>query len=470
MFLSEALVEINKGEGPDYTIKSVSDATTQVVAGKLVKFKAVLLFNNYDEVNCDFEVWERAWIKDGREVKVNCDDKKLYNFKQTPVNQREKNQNRVKRSDPQKVGAPTPVQPFEDDNVKLYLSEALIEINKGEDPDYTLTEVLEASTQVVQGQIYRIKAKLTLNNEKVICDFEVWEQAWLPEGRDVKVKCDNTKEYKFNQIPVSQRQKNKNRSKRDTEPQLVGGPTDIDSQDKDAHALLQNHLHRLDTGSETPMKVVNVKKISKQVVAGIKYVISGDFQAGSDDIKQCEVTIWHRAWIKTDDGTQINAKCDDGVRFKQRTKRSLRPLPERYHHRHHELGYGHTHSEEEFKVAEVKADVIFKQFQLKFKRHYANELEHKKRLRIFKKNLHKIDMLNKHEQGTAKYGITEFADMTEKEYLHKTGLVVRGDRENELSNPIADIPDVELPDEFDWVEKGVVTAVKNQANCGSCWR
>lgn len=288
-------------------------------------------------------------------------------------------------------------------------------------------------------------------------------------GRDVDVNCDNEKVYKLTQNPVGQRD---NKQK-----QLVGAPIPADKDEHDEiKVLLSNNLKRLDTGSDMTLELVEIEDVTKQIVAGIKYIVKGTFKTGEDQ-KKCTVEVWHRAWIEGDEGTKLKAECENGVRFKIRSKRSAhhrqqqRPLHDRFdeEHHHHRDRHHHEYSATE-QMKEVKSEILFENFVKKYDRRYANELEHKMRLRLFKKNLHTIEMLNKHEQGTAKYGITQFADMTDKEYLHKTGLRVPERHENDLGNPLAHIPDIQdLPTEFDWREKNAVTDVKNQGNCGSCW-
>lgn len=261
-----------------------------------------------------------------------------------------------------------------------------------------------------------------------------------------------------------------------TRPGLVGAPSTTDDHSA-VKELLDAHLHRLDTGSDSPLELVEIKSVTQQVVAGIKYVVDGTFKIGSDE-KECRIEVWHRAWIPGNEGTQLEGKCgEDRLLTKSRRRRSAhhrhhemrRPLADHYedHHHHHDRHHHYSATEQ---MKEVKAEILFENFMKKYNRKYANDLEHNMRMRTFKRNLHKIEMLNKHEQGTAKYGITEFADMTEKEYLHRTGLRVPERHENDLGNPTAHIPEIEdLPTEFDWREKSAVTAVKNQGQCGSCW-
>lgn len=71
--------------------------------------------------------------------------------------------------------------------------------------------------------------------------------------------------------------------------------------------------------------------------------------------------------------------------------------------------------------------------------------------------------------GTATYGVTEFTDLTKEEFSKRHGFRLELQSENEIPFPQAIIPDVNIPTEFDWRTKNVVTEVKNQGSCGSCW-
>ena len=99
---------------------------------------------------------------------------------------------------------------------------------------------------------------------------------------------------------------------------------------------------------------------------------------------------------------------------------------------------------------------------------------------ILQKSLRKIETLNRlrSTEDSARYGVTKYSDLTEEEFLAlnlRPDLPTRSEKHHgchyhhDHSHKRYERAAVVLPQKFDWREKGVVTAVNSQGNCGACW-
>lgn len=122
-------------------------------------------------------------------------------------------------------------------------------------------------------------------------------------------------------------------------------------------------------------------------------------------------------------------------------------------------------------AASVSPEIMeaFQAFQVKFGKKY-DDSEFAKRAAVFAENFEKVQSDNRKHMllgGEAVFGVTKFMDMTTEEfkaqylsgYLPSTSNVTR-------VTPQATGP---LAATVDWRTKGVVTPVKDQGQCGSCW-
>lgn len=120
----------------------------------------------------------------------------------------------------------------------------------------------------------------------------------------------------------------------------------------------------------------------------------------------------------------------------------------------------------------VKAPMdAFDAWVKKFGKEYKGDGEKSKRLEVFTTNAKIIAEHNAQAWQTFKMGLNEFADLTFEEFA-ATRLGLDGGLLGEKGegNGVFRYANVEsVPTSIDWREKGVVTDVKNQGMCGSCW-
>lgn len=93
-------------------------------------------------------------------------------------------------------------------------------------------------------------------------------------------------------------------------------------------------------------------------------------------------------------------------------------------------------------------------------------------MRVFRDNLEYIDAHNREEESYA-LGLNRFADLTNEEYQEKY-LGVKIDWESRLRKRLEKpskfrYADAETPLSVDWRELSIVTPIKDQGSCGSCW-
>uniref|UniRef100_A0AC11CAI5 Cathepsin W n=1 Tax=Ovis aries TaxID=9940 RepID=A0AC11CAI5_SHEEP len=113
---------------------------------------------------------------------------------------------------------------------------------------------------------------------------------------------------------------------------------------------------------------------------------------------------------------------------------------------------------------------VFRLFQMQYNRSYPNPAEHARRLDIFAQNLAKAQRLQEEDLGTAEFGVTQFSDLTEEEFVQLYGSRVAGEALGVSRKVGSEEWGESQPPTCDWRNKpNTISPVRNQRHCNCCW-
>nr|XP_032521520.1 uncharacterized protein LOC116773210 [Danaus plexippus plexippus] len=326
-------------------IEKVIQPTIKKSSGTLTKFSLSLSLTNCnktvpyvnrenctimqgnDSLICEVTILERHWLK----------EKKLtYSCMSRPFDERFSAKKQVETK-------PVVTQ---DPKILEMVLQALqyLDSNSNRNNKQKVVEINSVSTQLIGGLITQVefvagytecpnefdvdlkKCNLLENEALRKCKAEVWDRPWLNDGRQIKVKCDDS----FNgQSKVYRKKRDVSDSQHHMETyQLIGGPKVSNEKDTKYLNLARKSLNQFlqNNGVSEKFEVLKVNKVTEQVVAGtlteIKFTITS--QSNGDNI-DCHSKVWEKPWMNFE---EITVTCEESLKNRQlRQKRGVNDGP-----------------------------------------------------------------------------------------------------------------------------------------------